>query len=59
MWASGGIGIRDGLKIRWSKHLVGSSPTSPTIVQNGIHISAFLKQKCYTYNITIKGEIET
>ncbi len=29
-WASGGTGIRDGLKIRWSKNLEGSSPSSPT-----------------------------
>ena len=28
--ASGGIGIRDGLKIRWQKCLEGSSPSSPT-----------------------------
>ena len=30
-WASGGIGIRGGLKIRWFHDLVGSSPTLPTI----------------------------
>ena len=31
LWASGGIGRHDGLKIRWAQALEGSSPSSPTI----------------------------
>ena len=31
-WGRGGIGRRNGLKIRWEKSRVGSSPTVPTIV---------------------------
>jgi hypothetical protein len=30
-WGIGGIGIRDGLKIRFSKEIEGSTPSSPTI----------------------------
>ena len=29
-----GIGRRDGLKIRWWQHRVGSSPTTGTIIGN-------------------------
>ena len=33
IWGCGGIGRRNGLKIRWWKHRAGSSPAIPTILQ--------------------------
>ena len=31
IWGYGGIGRRNGLKIRWSQDRVGSSPTTPIV----------------------------